>query len=338
MGVLTRAVEQIYERRRDHAQRLAEEHRAEAFQRIPALERLETEMIEASMSFLRRTLRHAENPPDPSELESFLDSLKKKRSELLVAGGYPEDWLAPQWTCGICSDTGYSDLATHTLCDCSRQLLIEGRYGSSNLLRDGQTGFDCFRENWYPAEPNPSRYGTDQSPRTWMCALRDHLIDWAAGFDRPESRNLYLFGSTGTGKTFLAKSVGLKLLETGHSVLYISAPTLFDAIRACKFAEPDDLESQREYRRFAQSDLLIIDDLGTEPASDARFADLLMLLEERTRSSSRVRRTIISTNLDIKRLYVSYNERIGSRIAGEFDILRCIGEDIRLEKKKAVGS
>jgi DNA replication protein DnaC len=80
--------------------------------------------------------------------------------------------------------------------------------------------------------------------------------------------------------------------------------------------------------------LLILDDLGTEPGSDSKYAELLSLLELRkAQGKNNIARTIISSNLDFKRLFQEYNERIASRIIGEFQALQFAGEDIRILKK-----
>ncbi|MCX7774354.1 MAG: hypothetical protein N2376_14725, partial [Clostridia bacterium] len=82
------------------------------------------------------------------------------------------------------------------------------------------------------------------------------------------------------------------------------------------------------------ANLLILDDLGTEPGSDARYAELLTLLEMRkAQAKLHPSHTIISSNLDLKRLFQEYNERIASRIVGEFETLQFVGDDIRLIKK-----
>jgi len=43
---------------------------------------------------------------------------------------------------------------------------------------------------------------------------------------------------------------------------------------------------------------------------------------------------VISTNLSLSELYNLYDERVMSRIIGNFSIYRFVGEDIRLKKRK----
>lgn len=44
---------------------------------------------------------------------------------------------------------------------------------------------------------------------------------------------------------------------------------------------------------------------------------------------------IISTNLSVLAIQQTYDERLSSRITGNFKVIPFIGEDIRLLKKKA---
>ena len=47
----------------------------------------------------------------------------------------------------------------------------------------------------------------------------------------------------------------------------------------------------------------------------------------------KITKTIISTNLTIDELFKTYSTRIGSRLAGNYRILRFFGDDLRLKKK-----
>ena len=47
---------------------------------------------------------------------------------------------------------------------------------------------------------------------------------------------------------------------------------------------------------------------------------------------NKITKTIISTNLSIEKIFSVYEERIGSRIAGFYDIYYFFGDDLRLMK------
>jgi DNA replication protein DnaC len=334
MTGLGREIAMLYEQRRDRALRARDRRQEEAFARLPALADLTAQIGTLGVQYARAVLH--EEAGSVGELAARLQALKSQRAALLAQAGYAPDWLEPRWECPLCGDSGYvtaPDGRSSAPCSCSRQLVLEKLYQSSNLSRDAAIGFNRFEETFYPDEASRERYGVDGSVRAHMRAVRDHVMRFVDRFGQEDTHSLYLYGPTGTGKTFLAKCAGKALIEKSHTVLYLSAPALFEAARAAKFHDADQPDAAEAYRRILRVNLLILDDLGTEPASDSRYADLLSLLETRAQPSREPRRNIIATNMDLKRLYAAYNERIGSRIAGGFDILPFAGQDIRVLKR-----
>lgn len=84
------------------------------------------------------------------------------------------------------------------------------------------------------------------------------------------------------------------------------------------------------------SEFLMIDDLGSEKQTGARYGELLEILNTRAlRGRSSLCKTIITTNLTPANLFSCYGERVASRILGGYDILKFAGEDIRLKTKNA---
>ena len=77
-------------------------------------------------------------------------------------------------------------------------------------------------------------------------------------------------------------------------------------------------------------DLLIIDDLGTELVNSFTVSQLFLCINERI---LRQRSTIISANLDLNQMLDTYSERIVSRIASDYSIIKLFGDDIRFKKR-----
>lgn len=333
---INREIKVILEARRDRARADLDQRKAEAWARIPELAVLDQKITLEGIHHARMVIRGDSGVADAEALARRITELKKEKEKLLLNNGYPADFLEPRFTCRICGDTGLitgQDSLETQPCVCYRQLYLEKLYQVSNILDDGMTGFKYFDESLYDDKPNKKRYGSDISPRDQIMAIRDRCLAFIENFMDPGQSNLYFYGAVGTGKTFMAKSTGLELLKRGHTVLYLSAPVLFDVIRRARFS-PDDSELDATYRDLVETQLLILDDLGTEPASDARYAEFLTLLEARkTRASHHMARTIISSNLDLKQIYQAYNERIASRILGEFEPIKFFGDDIRILKK-----
>ena len=154
-------------------------------------------------------------------------------------------------------------------------------------------------------------------------------MDFAADFDR-KKENLLFTGSTGVGKTFLTNCIARALMDSGHSVIYLSAGDLFEVFSRNKF-DYDTPEDMRDtYRYILDCDLLIIDDLGTELNNSFTSSQLFYCINERMNMS---RSTIISTNLSIARLRDSYTDRVTSRIM-RYRIIPLYGRDIRLLKRE----
>ena len=142
--------------------------------------------------------------------------------------------------------------------------------------------------------------------------------------------NLFLYGSTGLGKTFLSHCIARELLETTHSVIYFSAFRLFELFADATFGGGgDDLPGELEQHIF-DCDFLIIDDLGTEMTNTFVSSQLFLILNERI---LRRKSTLISTNLALGTFADIYSERVFSRISSSYTMLKLIGDDIRILKK-----
>ena len=153
--------------------------------------------------------------------------------------------------------------------------------------------------------------------------------DIARGFVRnfdSSFENLFLYGDTGVGKTFLSHCIAHDLLESAHCVMYFSAFDLFELLADSKFSR-DKTEGQ-EF--VFDSDLLIIDDLGTELVNTFTTSQLFYVVNERL---NRKKGTIISTNLPVNEMRDEFTDRVMSRIISQYQIIPLYGEDIRIRKK-----
>ena len=95
----------------------------------------------------------------------------------------------------------------------------------------------------------------------------------------------------------------------------------------------DHLQKQRVAHGGPQADLLVIDDLGTEPMrKNVTKEYLLILLNERI---AKGKSTIITTNLNPEQVLEKYEERIFSRMFNKREtlILQFVGKNQRLKRK-----
>ena len=129
----------------------------------------------------------------------------------------------------------------------------------------------------------------------------------------------------------MSSCIANELLSLNKTVLYQTAPVLLESIIDYKMSK-DKNSLHNIYKTALEVDLLIIDDLGTESLNSMKLSELFTVLNTRLLNFNKVTKTIISTNLGIKDIFEFYGERIGSRIAGYYDIYQFFGNDVRLKR------
>ena len=135
------------------------------------------------------------------------------------------------------------------------------------------------------------------------------------------------------GKTFMSNCIAAELIKNGKTVLYQTAPILLESVIDYKMSKQKN-PSENIYKSVLEADLLIIDDLGTESLNSMKLSELFTIINTRILNlNNKITKTIISSNLNIKDIFRNYEERIGSRIAGYYDIYYFFGNDLRFKKR-----
>lgn len=316
------AIMRDYQRQQALTRQETDRRRREIYGRFPEFSEIDAKIAGASTACARRML--SDKDYDLPALRSEIAKLSARRTEILTSAGYPADYLSPSYRCPDCQDTGYIGSEK---CHCFRQAAIDLLYTQSNLRESLKTeNFSAFSLEYY------SDQLTD--PVTGLSArqIADRALGECKAFVRDFDRcfaNLFLYGSTGLGKTFLSHCVARELLESAHSVIYFSAFRLFELFADSTFGRGDGQENEMEQHIF-DCDLLIIDDLGTELVNSFVSSELFHILNERI---LRRKSTMISTNLTLATFADTYSERIFSRISSSYTMLKLFGDDIRLQKK-----
>ncbi|MDD2957732.1 MAG: ATP-binding protein [Lachnospiraceae bacterium] len=297
-----------------------EERRRAAYEKIPKLAEIDRQVAAASLSCARMIL---DNDADNTlGLKETLKEFSLLRSSLLKENGFPSDYLELHYFCPDCQDTGYRD---GRKCHCFRQAAIDLFYTQSGI-RDilKIENFDHFTYRYYPADLLDPTTGI--SSLDTMKNTVDACHRFLQTFDQ-EFSNLFFYGGTGLGKTFLSHCIARELIESAHSVIYYSSFELFDLFARSSFGKSAD-SGQKEY--VFDCDLLIIDDMGTELTNSFISSQLFLILNERIQ---RRKSTVISTNLPLATFAEVYSERVFSRITSHFQLFHLFGNDIRLQKK-----
>ena len=260
-----------------------------------------------------------------ADLRKQLSDYCRQRLDILKELGYSESYLEPTYECSDCKDTGYIG---NERCHCFKQRAIDLVYTQSNIKNILQDeNFDTFSFDYYSEiEINPA---TGLSSLETMQNAVAECKKFIREFDR-EFSNLFLYGDTGVGKTFLSNCIAKELLDTGHSVIYFTAFQLFDILEKNTFHRETDEEIIAAHQNIFDCDLLIIDDLGTEMPNSFTTSQLFLCLNERI---LRKKSTIISTNLTLNQVAEIYSERTFSRVSSSYVMLKLFGDDIRIQKK-----
>lgn len=323
-----------YEKRQRKAYEVLELRKTKLYHIFPRLKEIDDEITKAGLKFNKLILTGVLSSDSAKrELENILSRLHAEKTNLLTTNGYPTNYLSPVYTCEKCLDTGYISTLTATACQCVcyRQQLINFIYDQSNLTIVDTEGFKSFRADYYDNTANEKKYGIKKSPQRQILGIKENCQSFVESFAKADTRNLLFSGPTGVGKTFIAGCIAVELMNNGYSVLYQTAPALFNIIYEYRYKySRDDIFENSIYKSILEADLLIIDDLGTESPSATRYAELLNIIDTRySNNQKRPCKTIIATNIDLKKLFEYYDERVVSRITGSFDMFKFAGDDIR---------
>jgi DNA replication protein DnaC len=331
------AIKNEYDRRQKQARDELVRRKEEVFIKIPRIKDIEDEITRLGLRYNKMIL-HGRSDADRvlHELSLCIERLKDEKKQLLLKNGYKPGYLEIAYHCSRCCDTGFIKSSTGMeKCFCYKQLLINYLYDQSNLMLAKTENFQFFDETLYPDDVDEKRYGIKKSPRENICGIREKCMKFIENFDSPEEKNLFFCGPAGVGKTFMANCIAAEIMKLGKTVLYQTAPLLFDTISDYKVrAFKDEYYEDTAYKKIFDVELLIIDDLGTESQSAARYAELLNILNTRQINNlSKPCKTIISTNIEPDKLFEFYTERVESRIIGSFALYKFAGKDIRKIKK-----
>lgn len=106
-----------------------------------------------------------------------------------------------------------------------------------------------------------------------------------------EALGYFIYGDLGVGKSYLAACVSNAMAKLGHSVAFV---TTSDLLSHLKLGFSNPFETDRTLEVLKRVNLLVLDDLGSEPVTTwSRDEVLLPLLNDRLENN---RKTLITSN------------------------------------------
>jgi len=296
--------------------RLMNERRQEVYSSIPEYREIEDAISELSVKRARFLIFGSSSDSEASVSEQ-ISQLRTKKAQLLEAAGFSSDYMEMVYDCADCQDTGFIG---NDRCHCLTRRIIDALYEQSHIKSVlEKENFTFFTYKYYNE--------TEKMQMEKIVAAAHAFVD---NFDTTFS-NLLFFGNVGCGKTFLTNCIAKELLDSGHSVIYLTAHQIFEMLAKITFdKESDESDISFSYDDIYECDLLVIDDLGSELTNSFVISRFFTILNERLQ---REHSTIISTNLEPQKLVDTYTERSVSRILGSYNLYPFTGRDIRQLKR-----
>ena len=321
-----------YEQKRRKAEMSLDERIENLYKKFPELEEIDDNINQISIDKTKAILNKKNGI---EEMDKEISKLKKQKEEFLNNNNIKQEYFEPNYECKICKDTGYvQDINNKTvMCNCLKQKLLNLSYNKSNLSDIKKENFENFNINLFSEEINTQKYKIKCSPRQNMINIKNACMKFIENFDNLDEKSLLFVGNTGLGKTYMSNAIANELLKKGKTVLYQTAPVLLETIIDNKFNKYKNHNADSFYKNVLNVDLLIIDDLGTESINTLTVSELFTIINTRILNlNNKPTKTIISTNFSIEQIFKNYEERIGSRIAGNYNIYQFVGEDLRLKR------
>ncbi len=306
-------VRDAYQNKRGASVGRIEERKAALYPIIPGLLEIDTQLAATAPKVLSAAMSGKDIDKQMEALRRENGLLRQKRAKLLEDAGYPADYTDIVYECSACGDTGFIGV---NMCGCMRRALAQAMLEDSGLGKLALVqNFDSFSLSYY--KEGAERESMEHNLRS--------LQNFARHFSAKTQDSFLLVGSTGLGKTHLSTATAVAIIEKGYEVVYKTVQSMLDDFEREQFGKG----TYEDIRMYYEADLLIVDDLGAEMATQFTISCIYNVVNMRINNG---KPTIMSTNLSQKELRERYADRITSRLFGEYKPLLFSGVDIRRQK------
>lgn len=255
---------------------------------------------------------------DTTETKAELNTLKDKLKSLIKTLNLSEKDFEPKFTCSKCKDSGYIG---NTQCSCFRSRVNAELIKASGLEVAKLNTFNDF----------DAEIANDQTHIEVLNKLKNQLLLYTQKFPNTKACNILISGPTGVGKTFALECTTSEILKRGFTANFLTSFQLNNQF--LRYHGCYDANKQSYLNILLEPDLLVIDDLGTEPMfNNVTKEYLYLVISERMLKH---KGTLISTNLTPQHIMDRYGERVFSRLFDKSKsiLIRLEGNDLRRLKR-----
>lgn len=249
-----------------------------------------------------------------SELKKNLKEVKASKKAFLKKLGLTESDLSPKYECTKCKDVGFVGTIP---CECYTRAVNEKIIKKSGFDFDHSVSFDTFNFDIAKSE----------TQKNVLSKVKSNLTKWCNKYPETPIKTIVLSGKTGVGKTYASECIASYFFDKNCSVCFITAFQINEMF--LKYHTTFDSSKTSILVPLTECDLLVIDDLGTEPIiNNVTINYLYLILAEREKSK---KATVITTNLTETNLKDNYGDRIHSRLLDKFSSIffKISGDDLR---------
>ena len=133
-----------------------------------------------------------------------------------------------------------------------------------------------------------------------------------------ENKNIFITGSSGTGKTFIATALGNRACQQNYRVIYANTGRMMGMLKTSKASG----KILKDLRRIQRCDLLILDDFALSPFDNVTRGLLMDVIDDRYDSSS----TIVASQIPVE----MWHESIGEQTIADAIMDRIVHSSIRI--------
>lgn len=306
-----------YDIKRNIAESRAEENHNRIRKNSPEYARLEDRRRELYADLLGATLT---NSKEKETIKKEIAEISEDLKEILVRSNLD---INPSYECKICNDTGYVEKnGEKSFCVCILEKIYSEVFGAK-VIGELKGSFGTFDDKMF-SEERILFAGKETSPREQIRLIRDYAERYVRAFPALVKQNMLLIGGAGLGKTFLMECIARRLYIKTRKIFFIDSFELFSVFHKHRLGELSD-----SLDLIYDADIVLIDDLGTEPMTQNVTKEyFLRLLEIRGGAGKPI---IAATNMSESQLTARYGERICSRLLSDKNCkkLYFAGEDLR---------